>query len=399
MFLWVFSGVIVIRKVEINFSKIQWLLILMPAIFYLSHVIGMIHTSDFQNGLFDLEMKLSLLFAPVVMLFLTDKVKNNFRLILKAFILGNMVALVISLFYAFDHSIITNEAGKLVFEPSYWDTERNLDFFQLINHRYSHFSYAFFSFIHHPSYFSMYVLFTLCLVIYLYRKYNIRRTVKSILVFSFMLVFLSVMIWFLGSRAGYLSFIAVFTGIGIVLLLNPQRYLVSLGFIIGGFLLLTFLMSPQLKRNLNEVINQVENQQELTSDSDIRLWLWKSGIKVFKENYFWGVGTGDIKKEMKEKYHQYNLSLAEEKSYNLHNQYLESAVSLGLIGLLIFSFWVVLLFIYAISTKDFLLFFFTLIISIHFMFESMLNSIAGVSFILFFYSLLILRKSKLNKTA
>src|SRR6056297_2363482 len=77
MFLWVFSGVMAIRKVEFNYSKIQWLLILLPAIFYLFHVIGMIHTSDFQSGLFDLEMKLSLLFAPIVMLFLTDKVKQN----------------------------------------------------------------------------------------------------------------------------------------------------------------------------------------------------------------------------------------------------------------------------------------------------------------------------------
>ncbi len=394
MFLWVFSGVIVIRKVEFNLTLIQWFLIMMPAIFYLFHVIGMIHTSDFQNGLFDLEIKLSFLFAPVVILFLTDKVKNNFRPILKSFILGNIVALLICSFYAFDHSLITNEAGELVFEPSYWSSERDLNFFQLIHKRYSHFSYGFLSFIHYPSYFSMYVLFILCMVIYLYRKYDNRRTVKSILVFSLIIIFLSIMIWFLGSRAGFLSLIAVFVGIGIVLLLKTQRYLVSLGFIIGGFVLLSYFMSPQLKDNIQEVVNQVENQQELTSESDIRLWLWKSGIEVLKENYLWGVGTGDIKIEMKEKYHQYNLPLAEEKNYNLHNQYLDSAVSLGLIGLLILSFWIVLMFIYAIKTKDFLLFFFTLIVSIQFMFESMLNSIAGISFILFFYSLLILRKTK-----
>jgi O-antigen ligase len=389
MFLWVFSGVIVIRKVELNYSKIQWLLILFPAIFYLFHVIGMIHTSDFKSGLFDLEVKLSLLFAPIVMLFLTHKVKQNINLVIKAFILGNLVALAICLFRALDHSLIINEAGKILFEPSYWSSEQGSSFFQLINQRYSHFSYSFFSFIHHPSYFSMYVLFATCLLIYLYRKYNKRNTVRSILVFSFMIIFLSLMIWFLGSRAGYLSFIVVFVGVGIVLLLKTQRYLVSLSFIIGGFVLLTFFMSPKLKKNFQEVIHQVENQQELTSDSDIRLWLWKSGMEVFKKNYFWGVGTGDIKIVMNKKYHQYNLSLAEEKSYNLHNQYLESAVSLGFIGLLILITWMVLLFFYAINTKDFLLFFLTLIISIHFMFESMLNSIAGVSFFMFFYVLLL----------
>jgi O-antigen ligase len=204
-----------------------------------------------------------------------------------------------------------------------------------------------------------------------------------------MIIFLSLMIWFLGSRAGYLAFIALFLALSIFFMFKTRKFLVSFGAITIGFILIIVFMSPKLKKNFQEVVNQVKNQQELTSDSDIRLWLWKSGIEVFKKNYFWGVGTGDIKIVMNKKYHQYNLSLAEEKSYNLHNQYLESAVSLGFIGLLILITWMVLLFIYAINTKDFLLFFLTLIISIHFMFESMLNSIAGVSFFMFFYVLLL----------
>ena len=389
MFLWVLSGVIAIRKVEFNFPRIQWLLILLPAIFYLFHVIGMIYTSDFHSGLFDLEMKLSLLFAPVVMLFLTDKVKQNINLVVKAFILGNLVALAICLLRALDHSFITNEVGKLVFEPSYWSGERDLTFFQLIMKRYSHFSYSFFSFIHHPSYFSMYVLFAICLIIFLYSKYQHKKSVKTILVLSLFLIFLTLMIWLLGSRAGYLAFAALFIGLSIFFMFKTKKFLVSLGVITTGFILMIVFMSPQLKKNFQEVVHQVENQQELSSDSDIRLWLWKSGMEVFQENYILGVGTGDTKLEMKKKYHENNLSIAEEKSYNLHNQYLESAIKLGVFGWLLLVFWLVSTLIYAITTKDFLLFFLVLIVSVHFMFESMMNSIAGVSFFMFFYSLLI----------
>jgi len=376
MFLWVFSGVMAIRKVEFNYSKIQWLLILLPAIFYLFHVIGMIHTSDIQSGLFDLEMKLSLLFAPVVLLFLTDKVKQNINLVVKAFILGNLVALAICLFRALDHSLIMNEAGQILFEPSYWNSKQDLSFFQLVNQRYSHFSYSFFSFIHHPSYFSMYVLFAICLIIYLYRKYDKRKTLNSTL-------------WLLASRAGFIAFAAVFLGVSIFFMFKTQKFLVSLGIITTGFILIIVFMSPKLKKNFQEVIYQIENQQELTSDSDIRLWLWKSGIEVYKENYLWGVGTGDTKHEMKSKYHQYNLSIAEEKGYNLHNQYLESALKLGIVGLLLLVFWLISTLFYAITTKDFLLFFLMLIVSVHFIFESMMNRIAGVSFFIFFYVLLL----------
>ena len=389
MFLWVFSGVMAIRKVEFNYSKIQWLLILLPAIFYLFHVIGMIHTSDLQSGLFDLEMKLSLLFAPIVMLFLTHKVKQNANLVVKAFILGNLVALAICLFRALDHSLIMNEAGKILFEPSYWSSEQGSSFFQLINQRYSHFSYSFFSFIHHPSYFSMYVLFAICLIIYLYRKYDKRKTLNSTLVFVLMLFFLTLMIWLLASRAGFIAFAAVFLGVSIFFMFKTQKFLVSLGIITTGFILIIVFMSPKLKKNFQEVIHQVENQQELTSDSDMRLWLWKSGVEVYKKNYLWGVGTGDTKHEMKNEYHQYNLSIAEEKGYNLHNQYLESALKLGIVGLLLLIFWLISTLFYAITTKDFLLFLLVLIVCIHFMFESMMNRIAGVSFFIFFYVLLL----------
>jgi len=44
MFLWVLSGVVSIRKTEFNYTKLQWILIFAPVIFYLYHVIGMIYT-------------------------------------------------------------------------------------------------------------------------------------------------------------------------------------------------------------------------------------------------------------------------------------------------------------------------------------------------------------------
>lgn len=61
-----------------------------------------------------------------------------------------------------------------------------------------------------------------------------------------------------------------------------------------------------------------------------------TGIQVWKDHFFIGVGTGDVKDEMIKKYQlrpNYHEELFQKKS---HNQYITIGVSIGVIGLLIF---------------------------------------------------------------
>ncbi|MCD4834392.1 MAG: O-antigen ligase family protein, partial [Bacteroidales bacterium] len=101
-----------------------------------------------------------------------------------------------------------------------------------------------------------------------------------------------------------------------------------------------------------------------------------------------GVGTGDIDEVMKKKYQDYDLTEAQEHNFNAHNQYLDVAVKLGLVGLVLIFGWIITILVIAIRRKQFLFFYFGLILFINFFFEAMLNTIAGVSFVVFFYSLL-----------
>jgi O-antigen ligase len=49
-----------------------------------------------------------------------------------------------------------------------------------------------------------------------------------------------------------------------------------------------------------------------------------------------GTGTGDVKDVLNTTYHENNFSYGYEKSLNTHNQYLQSFLALGIIGLLLF---------------------------------------------------------------
>lgn len=384
MFLWVLSGVLAIHKVNRQ-SFENKILLLFPLFFFLIHVIGLIYSTNFRNGLFDLEVKLSILFIPIVSIFITGKVRLNYRLLFKLFVFGNLIASIICLVLAFLNSVQISEAGAYIFETSAWPTvTQNLGFIQLINQRLSNFSYVYLSILIHPTYFSVYLMFSLAILVYL-----IRSSKKRHVLYYALIIYFSIFIWLLGSRAGYITYLISFFSFILIIILKFKKYWLGIGaFVIGVSLALLVLTNSQIIKNIKETANIVENNQSLTKDSDIRLWLWKSGMEVFQEHPFFGVGTGDIDEFLNKKYQGYGLTDADLHNYNTHNQYIDVAIKLGVVGLIVFLSWMITTLIITIKKKQFLFFYFTLILFINFFFETMLNSLAGIGFFAFFYTLL-----------
>ena len=384
MSLWVLSGIISIRKVELRIYK-PLIFLLFPFLFYLVHIIGLIYSDNLKEGLSDLEIKLSFLLVSLVILFITEKVKSNYRLILKFFVFGNLIASIICLISAFHNSMEVNEMGNFIFEISVWpEVTSNLSLFELINQRLCYFSYNYLSLIHHSSYFSMYLVFSIVIIVYL-----IRSSRKSHLTYYFLIFYFSIFIWLLGSRAAYLTYLICLFSFCIIVILKYRKYWIGFFILILGITIMSLILSnKRIRNNINETANLIYSNEYLNENSDIRLWLWKLGIEVFEDNYLIGVGTGDIDDVMKNKYLEYNLTEAYERNLNAHNQYIDTAVKLGVFGLMILLIWLSYILVIAIRRKQFLMFFFGLIILINFFFEAMLDTIAGISFVVFFYSLL-----------
>lgn len=74
------------------------------------------------------------------------------------------------------------------------------------------------------------------------------------------------------------------------------------------------------------------------SSGSTRMALWTCGKEVFMTHPFLGTGLGDIRNVLKEKYTEKHFIYAINTHKNLHNQYFDVAVSMGLVGLLIFLF-------------------------------------------------------------
>ena len=134
--------------------------------------------------------------------------------------------------------------------------------------------------------------------------------------------------------------------------------------------------------SVKEISKKGESEDTTTG---IRFEIWKIAVKEIHHSWFLGVGAGDIKPVLFKDYKNKSLNGALDKNLNVHNQYLETFLGQGILGiglLLLLLYWGILK---ASRTKEILNSIFVLLIILSMGPESMLNNEAGVVFIAFFY--------------
>jgi O-antigen ligase len=70
--------------------------------------------------------------------------------------------------------------------------------------------------------------------------------------------------------------------------------------------------------------------------ANTRLAIWQCGWEVFKQQPLFGVGLGDKKDKLMEVYREKDFQFAIRTEKNLHNNYFDILVSLGIVGLTLF---------------------------------------------------------------
>jgi O-antigen ligase len=83
------------------------------------------------------------------------------------------------------------------------------------------------------------------------------------------------------------------------------------------------------------------------SSGSTRMALWTCGKEIFVKHPIFGTGLGDLRNALKEKYIEKNFIYAIDTKKNLHCQYFDVAVSMGIVGLLLF---LITYFLYPIKT-------------------------------------------------
>ena len=340
--------------------------ILLPLVLYVGlfalYCIGLIYTENMILGINEIVLYLPLLAMPLILFSTNVKIwtLKHKKILFNVFIAGCLLSIGYNLYNSYLN----------------FSKEENL----------AYFFYTLASFLHHPSYASMFNTFALAAMIYLLlnRKTTIFETIFYFLSFP---VFIGEIL-LLSSKTAF--FILALLFIILFLYILFQRHIKKINLI---YFLLILLIGGYLYSHLPEKYNRFSNKLESLKHAadfkqDTRYAIWTNALEVAKNNLPWGTGTGDVKAALKMNYAK-NLHFDYYlRGYNCHNQYLQLLVGLGIFGFLLFfsgqiySIWI------SCKKRYFLYTLFTIIIGINFLTESMLERQAGVAFFAIFNALL-----------
>ena len=332
-------------------------LLLIPIGFYLLHIISSLYSSNQVEAQFDLEVKLSFLILPIVFGLEKPKNQTDFTVLLRLFSVGSIISILTLMGINFYKYI---ETGNLLFYNDY-------------------------SFLLHPSYFSMYLAFNILIGVFLlYHKKGNQYCLTISILLSLLNIFIA------ESKAGQLTTLVLV--IFIAFRLIPTRFR-KLVLVLSVFLVIAFGYLAKNSKRFPFLVNAMEHYSEIKAHPEnirestaLRILSWSASMQVISDNPLFGVGNGDIKDELSKIYADLKFKRPLEMHMNSHNQYLETSVGQGIIGLATLLFMLIAPVLY-IKEYPTLVQGFILIIALNIFVESMFNTQAGVIFIVFIYSL------------
>jgi len=333
------------------------------ALYYLFNFFWFGWSDDTQAALFNMEIKVSLLLFPVIWgLQPNIEIRQRFNVLL-AFVWGCLLFTGISLGRALWIFYETGDVGAFYYDKLAW-------FF-------------------HPTYLATYMAFGLVVLGRMYSRHMFALGKPWVHHITAALLVLHIAL--LSSKAGYLCALLALLLVTL-LLLRRKRSMQGLVYLLlnGALFASVVLFSPNAQRRLEEVttLNQAANNDgeevKATSSSGGRVVAWETALKVMVEQPM-GVGTGDVTNVLKEHYLSDGESYAYKKELNPHNQFLQSGVEFGWLGMVLLMVIMAAGFRIALRHRDFLFFSFLLLLGLNMLFESFLEVQSGVVFFGFFF--------------
>lgn len=271
-----------------------------------------IGNENVRYGLRILERNLPLLVAPLLIIPNRLKQPKEFY---RSFCLGIAIASLITMIgVGYNQLFVVNEETTWYFTAIY--------------------DYGF-----HPSFMAMYAL--IAMVMLDQKKLFPKKWTIGLS------VFLSLFVVFSASRMALIVLLLLFT---IKAILSRKRILYYGLAGIPVLIVAFFYLSDDFRFK----VNQLKDFQGFTyydnnnyGSVSVRVAKIKASLMVWQENKWFGVGTGDYRDALVEKYRSKEIECwpCARARYHSHNQYLNALVAHGMVGLFLFAIWVVYLLI------------------------------------------------------
>ena len=350
------------------------ILFAMMALFGIYLLSLFIHDAPLSNLKF-LENKLSLLILPLIFSFYPAK-QNEVIQLFRAHITGCIVLILIAFYHSYQCSMEFGESLRC-------------------------FSTTNFSQIHHPSYFSAFLLFSSVLLILDKRNRIVPHQTSRIVLFVATLL----VQWNLGSLAGFLIITLLVLSLPLLIsMFEGGIKKVILSYSILTILGISFVFtSKEIKADFSNALSFVENYFEKPKEfiqsrtyplqgNETRLILWDVSTKICLKHPL-GVGLGNLDFYMQKELLAVGHGQLATRKNNPHNQFIQVTAELGLIGLILFGFIIIYLLVIALKQKRLILFSLALSFTVFCLFESMMQRQSGIIFFCFWFAVL----SRLDK--
>jgi O-antigen ligase len=324
-----------------------------PALWFIAYyfllVIGLVWTENLPFAFSKLENKLAFVLMPILLFFTIRKWSNvEWKQLLIYSLLFALVMYEILALWRF-----------MVQSQTSWQFEFLASRFSIFMHR---------------SYFACYLVIGIVLLFE-----NLRSTFS---VFSVLLIFFfSLGVLQTESKAGILCLIFVFV-FQLARVINSKNnkllWILSSSFLILISVILTTNnpIRARFETMWSSMANSKTKNNNTVESNSARIIMWNTSVDVWKDNFLFGVGTGDYDDALTEKNRQYkNLGVASER-LNAHNQFLNTGVQLGLIGVVVL--FMIFLSAYFNPTKSVWYSLILVVFFINFLVESFLETQAGI---------------------
>ncbi len=345
------------KQKQITILNIKNIPLFAIILYYLTTLTSLFWSKNTNAGLFDLQVKLSLLIIPVFYLFFNVD-KQTFISFAKSFVYGTIIINTVHLFHLI-YLFITLKQYVL-----YYYSESNFVLFL------------------HPTYYSILLDIALILGVFLYKKNHL--SLKTLII-SIIIIYIN--LFFAMSKAGLIvsGLLLLFV---LYIIIPKYKIILVLVFSLGSLLFLkNNFRFKEMIYSINHYKETLKNPENKISSTSSRILTWNSAYNIWKNNIYIGVGTGDTKDKLMSYYKQHRYTHPYQKKLNAHNQYLESLVSVGILGTSFLVLSLILSLVNAYLYKNWILGIITIIFALNFLAESMLNTQMGVLSFAFFMTI------------
>lgn len=341
------TRIIVLKKYKrkvLNKENIIFFLIL-GYVFW--NIISLTYSDNFYEGIKRIEKLIPLILISLVGLY-TNEREYSLHSIQTFYLYGGLFSVLFGLIYTC-YTFYTGNLKAITFNKGI--DEINFLFF--FEHR-------------------LYIgILILMIVPAIYNKiFNSKKSVAVL--WLLVLLILLFVIYSTGARLLILLFVIISLILLFKELKNKIKKVIFFPLLASISIILLTLVYTHPRTNLT--LHLLKNDKKLDK-VDSRFNTWDSAYKLWMENFMLGEGIGDASSKLLEKYKENQNRLEYENQYNAHNQFLETSIQSGLIGLVFLCSILVSLVLESKKNKD--TFNFLIIIICSFLVESLLNRNLG----------------------